>query len=32
MGNFWHESDIRGFPNFMHTLKCQQAACDRDQH
>jgi len=30
--NFWHESDIRDFPNFMHKIKCQQAACDRDKH
>jgi len=19
-GNFWHESDVRGFPNFMHKI------------
>jgi len=31
-GNFWHESDARDFPNFMHKTKCQQDACDRDQH
>jgi len=29
-GNFWHDSDVRGFPNFMHKIKCQQAACDSD--
>jgi len=22
-GNFWHESDVRRFPNFKHTIKCQ---------
>ena len=30
-GNFWHESEVRGFPKIMHKIKCQQAACVRDQ-